>query len=76
MVGHFEQFIDLLLVFGEHHAAPRVVDHVGDVVGGIGLVDTDAARFQQLRAQVGEQPFRPVVAQDSDMVTRADVPLR
>ena len=67
LVDHAEDLVELLLVLGHHEARVAVIDHVGHF-GEVGiLVDAHRSGAGRLRGQLGDDPLRPVVADDGHL---------
>jgi hypothetical protein len=67
-----EDLVDLLLVLGDQHLGPRVLQQVLDLGRRGGRVDADRDRPDALDPQVGQDPGRAVEAVDRHPVAGLD----
>src|SRR3989441_5941077 len=68
VVGDAERFIHLLLVLGHDEARPGVREQVLDLGGRARRVDAHRRRADADRADLGEEPLRPVLRVDRDAI--------
>lgn len=64
------ELVHLLLVLGEDHARPRVLEHVGDLGGKAALVDPHADPPHRLGPELGVEPLGNVVGDDGKPLPR------
>ena len=71
-VGEAEQFVDLLLILGEHQLGLAVIEQiVGFLIEHV-AVQTEAEAADRMGGDFGRDPVGPVVADDADHVAAAE----
>ncbi len=75
-VLEIEELVDLLLVLGDHDAAARVIDEIGDLALQRVAVDAEAHRADGVRGDLAADPLRAVVADQRDHVALAEAEFR
>src|SRR5262249_11092732 len=76
LLDHPQDLVHLLLVLGHHEPRVAVVDDVPDLGKRGILVDAHGGGPCRLRGQLGDQPLRPVVADDRDLAAALEAERR
>ena len=71
-VLQLDDLVDLFLVLGHHQPDLPVGEDVDDLLPHAGRVDPHGAGAERLGGQLGDQPLRPVVAEDGHHLAGAD----